>query len=338
MMNARKIRVLHVTAMYPTAEKPSFGVFVKSQVESLRNLADVELFIIPAGDGAVRYVRALSALLKRIEQGYDIIHVHYGDLASLVKLFYHGDTPVVTSYCGSDLNGNSSRGWIRSFKNLIFRDVNRYLSRQDSLSIAKSKELASRIEGRSPAVAVFPNGVDTGKFQPANRMECRKQLGWEIDKPTILFPANTHDAQKNFPLLRNALEAAGTTRCNLVTFEGASVSHDEVPLYLNASDLVVITSLREGSPNIVKEAMACNCRIFSTDCGDVAWLLEGATGSRIVPWPQESWNDAIRGFLDSAGDRESSRSRMALIEKGLDLESVASKLIDLYEKVLEERG
>lgn len=337
MRRSERIRVLHVTAMFPTAERPSFGVFVKTQVESLRELADVELFVMPAGRGPARYVRGLRSLLARIEHGYDIIHVHYGDLASLVKLAYRGKTPVVTSYCGSDLNGNRARRGIRSIKNAVFRHVNRYLARLDSRSIAKSEELASRIRGSSPAVTVLPNGVDTDVFRPMDRGECRRSLGWEADRPVILFPANTRDRQKNFPLLRRAVEAAGEDRCRLVTFEGARIEHDEVPLYLNGADLVVLTSLQEGSPNIVKEAMACDCRIYSTDCGDVAWLLGGSDGSRIVPWSQEAWNEAIGEFLDRWRELGPTGSRRALLDRGLDRESVARKLVAVYEEVLEGR-
>ncbi len=333
------IRVLHVTAMYPTAARPSFGAFVKSQVESLRRLDGVEtdLHVVPGGNGPFPYLKGAGALLRRIGGRYDIIHVHYGTLSSWIKMICRGKTPLVTSYCGSDLHGNAPGGGFASLKNGAFRALNRRLARFDAHSIVKSEELAREIRGISPAVSIVPNGVDVDLFRPFDRLESRRRLGWSERGAVILFPANTADRNKNFPLIEHAVEAAGKKRCRLVTFEGATIAHDDVPLYLNAADLVAITSRREGSPNIVKEAMACGCRIFSTPCGDVRWLLDGAAGSAIVPGDQAAWDGAIARFLDESPQEATSTSRQTLLAKGLDLDTVAHRIVDLYGAVLASR-
>jgi len=76
-----------------------------------------------------------------------------------------------------------------------------------------------------------------------------------------------------------------------------NVKHEDIPLYLCASDVLISTSKWEGSLNIIKEAMACNLPIVTTDVGDVRWLLEVVNNTAIVRNSELEIASAIKQVL-----------------------------------------
>lgn len=333
-MSNKRLKVLQITAMYPNATDPAFGTFVKSQIDSLMEHADVELLVVKGGNGVLPYLMSIPHLLKILYKGFDIIHVHFGSLASLIKLIYFGKTPVITSYCGGDLYGkikDNERGLY--FNSMIYRAVNKRLSGLDAWSITKSQNLADEIEAFAKNIAIIPNGVDMTKFNVRDKEQCKEELGIDKNKKTILFPADTNNPRKNFALLENALTSLGDEDYTLLTFKGRNINPEQIPTYMNASDLVVCTSLEEGSPNIIKEAMACNCTVFSTDCGDVTQLLEGVNDGKIIEYEEDKWAKALKGFLRN-DEVKPSNSREMLIRKGLDDKSVAKEILEVYQNAI----
>ena len=146
----------------------------------------------------------------------------------------------------------------------------------------------------------------------------------------VLFGGRRLDPTKNYTLAQAAMQelARRGLRAKLVALEG--VPHGQVPTWLSAADVVLLTSLREGSPNIIKEAMACDSPVVGVPVGDVAWLLEGVANSRLCSYDPKSLADGIADALatKSAGGRQRIRTL------GLDAESVAAKLEALYLNML----
>ncbi|MEM9481312.1 MAG: glycosyltransferase [Verrucomicrobiota bacterium] len=328
----RKLKVLHVTPMYPTVERPARGTFVKSQIDSLAGLVDSEVHVIEGGQGPAPYLQDLGLLRRKLRGDFDVIHVHYGNLATMVKMLGTGGTPVVTSYCGTDLLGDRPTTGKPRMRDRFYSPLNRYFARHDAHAIVKSAVLARQVESIVESLSIVPNGVDITKFRPMDQEQCRRKVGLADERrPVILFGADPANQIKNFSLVESALSKFLADTFRVLTFAGGKIKHEDIPVYMNAADLVILTSHHEGSPNVVKEATACSRPVYGTPCGDVEYMLDGIGGSRVIGYNAAKWARAFQDLLN--GDLPMrNNGHEKLVEKGIDTGSIARKLTAIYRK------
>jgi len=196
-----------------------------------------------------------------------------------------------------------------------------------SKTIVKSEDMKIRL-GLNNAV-ILPNGVDLNLFKPLDKKECRNKLGWDLDKKYILFASNPARPEKNFVLAKQTIENLNNDKIELkVVYD---VDHKLMPIYLNAADVFLLTSKWEGSPNIVKEAMACNIPIVATEVGDIKYLFGNIEGYYYTdPDPNklvEYINFVLNNDIKPTG-------RQRIIDLNLDYDSFAEKLISIYLEIL----
>lgn len=290
--------------------------FIQAQAESLRKLGHTIDYYPIKGKGIEGYISNIPQLKHYVKKGnYDIIHSHYSFCGVVSSLSIK--KRVVCSLMGSDVK--QSRLW----KILI-----RYFIKHKWLkTIVKSEEMKKELG--IDKVVVIPNGIDLEIFNPLDKNECRKKLGWRQDSRIVLFAANPQRPEKNFSLAKKAIATLNIEDVELKVVY--NVPHKEMPLYLNASDLLLSTSLWEGSPNVIKEAMACNIPIVCTDVGDVRWLLDGVEGCYITSQNPSEIADKLYIAL-SFNKRTTGREK--LIQLGLDSKTIAQRVIEIYENVL----
>jgi len=196
-----------------------------------------------------------------------------------------------------------------------------------SKTIVKSEDMKIRL-GLNNAI-ILPNGVDIELFRPLDKKECRNKLEWEWDKKYILFASNPARPEKNFVLAKQTIENLNNDKIELkVVYD---VDHKLMPIYLNAADVFLLTSKWEGSPNIVKEAMACNIPIVATEVGDIKYLFGNIEGYYYTdPDPNklvEYINFVLNNDIKPTG-------RQRIIDLNLDYDSFAEKLISIYLEIL----
>lgn len=296
---------------------------IQAQAESLRKLEHIIDYFPVKGKGFGGYLSNVPKLYKYIKQGdYDLIHSHYSycGVASALAT----KKPVVCSLMGSDVQ--ESGLW-----KIIIRFFIKHKWRK---TIVKSEGMKTELG--IDTVAVIPNGVDLEIFKPLDKNECRKKIGWKQDGKIVLFGADPNRKVKNFSLAKSSYNMLIerdpkliSMKIELITL--GSIAHEIIPLYLNACDVLLLTSKWEGSPNIIKEAKACNIPIVCTDVGDVRWLLDGVDGCYIT---SQNPNDIADKLHRALSFNKRTTGREKLIQLGLDSTIIAQRIIEIYENVL----
>jgi glycosyltransferase involved in cell wall biosynthesis len=313
--------------MYPTPNIPMGGIFVREQVESLRKRGleiDV-LFVNGVEEGKGAYLRGFGQTRRAAQGGrYDLIHAHYVFSGILAlgqgnPLAGKGRVPVVLTQHGIE----TQRGWTAP--------LCRWTSRRVDRTIATSPRVQQSLG--LPDVEVVPCGVDTDLFCPMGRSEARAALGLPQGPRLALF-AGMRRPEKRLDLIEAAVAEAqrlaaeaGGPEIQLVIADNEP--HERIPLYMNACDVLVLASEGEGSPMVIKEAMACNLPIVSVDVGDVAQVIGGTDGCFIVAREVRALANAIGAAL-FAGRRTDGRKAIM----PLSLDGIAARIETIYRETL----
>lgn len=299
------------------------GVVVKNQAESIvsSRLTSVDFFLI-VGKGLWGYFRSVPKLSKVIrKKGVDILHAHgFASLTATLSL----KKPIVVSLLGSEVLENKKIRWL--FRLLAKRWWN--------TTVVKSLELKQIVGQSNQKVLVIPNGVDTNKFKP-NMEPDKEVVGFSITKKTILFLADPTRESKNFNLSQNAFSLLNNPNVELKV--KCNFPKEDVPKLINAADIILITSKWEGSPNVVKEAMACNKPIVATNVGDIAWLFDNEPGHFLTDHTPYDVAHKLKLALEFIESGKFTKGRTRIFDLGLDSETIANKIYSIYEALLNEK-
>jgi glycosyltransferase involved in cell wall biosynthesis len=312
------VRILFVTNMYPSAEKPAYGTFVWQQAQQLRQFGHtVDIVNILGFRSKLNYLKgAVEVLQKTSRTAYDIVHAHYG--LSAFPAWFRLKPPLVITLHGGDVLGTR-----------VERFLSRIIWRFADDVIVVSEEIRRRIPG-----IVIPCGVDLNIFRPIDRSEARSRLGWPGDKYIVLFPFDRTRPVKRYDLAKAAVDKVAHTGVNIGLFTMSNVENSEMPWYYSAADVLLLCSDREGSPTAVKEALACNLPVVATDVGDVREILRGVEGTRISTHEVGDIARSLREVLElSRSGRFEGRAAMVRYDQACTIE----KIINVYKDVLRGR-
>ena len=156
----------------------------------------------------------------------------------------------------------------------------------------------------------------------------RKKLKINTKLKYILFLANKNNKNKNFKLLEDTINLMNDNNLKLLEFN-YPLDPNLVPLYINAADVIVLTSFFEGSPNVVKEALACCKPIVSVNVGDVKQNISGVDGCYISKYDMHNLSIQINRALNFKG-KTSGRDKI----KNLEINKIALLIIDLYKQIV----
>lgn len=295
--------------------KDGINAIVKEQGTSLKGMnVNIKYFPI-LGKGFSGYSKHIMKLKHHIHQySYDIYHAHYSLSAFVGTL--SGCHPLVVSLMGSDAHSQ-----------LLLRPLIRYLSiNKWQATIVKSRKMKSSI-GIANAY-VMPNGVDVKKFFIVDQKKAKKFVKFDLNKKYVLFASDPQRKEKNFSLAEKAFNKLNLHNVDLKIIYNKPL--ELMPYYYNACDVLLLTSLWEGSPNVIKEAMACNCPIVASDVGDVRWVLGKTEGCYIASLRVKDMTEKIDTALKL---KKRTQGRERILELGLDSDSTANKIIKIYKSL-----
>ena len=304
-----------------------FAPFVEEQISALQTCGLEILRYSITGKGIFGYLKELPKLKKSIRKHKpDVLHAHFGLAGLLATLAVIGvHLPVVVTYHGCDINAKINRPFSRIAMRLSTWNI--FVSNRQLL-IAYGTEQKTK---KSTNWSVIPCGIDTGTFNPAHVNDCWYDSKF-ISKSYVLFAGRYSDVVKNAALAQEVIHIYNDTHLDypMEMIELYGYSRNEVVTLMSRCNALLLTSIREGSPQVIKEALACGCPIVSVDVGDVSERVSGVVGCWVATSrdPKE-----LAELLESALFFGRTAGREKLLSDGMDNLQIAEKLISIYRKV-----
>ena len=303
-----------------------FVPFIEEQMAALQ-FAGVEIVRYGiTGKGILGYLRCLPALRRAIQQHQpNLIHAHYGLSGLLANL--QRRVPVVTTYHGSDINKPNILRFSRIAMRLSAHNI--FVSKRN-IAIAQPKD----------KYTLLPCGVNIP--QPWSEMQTQRveQLTlnqWVQEKLNagvkhVLFAGDFNNAVKDPELAKAAINELASEGVKVELIELKGYNRDQVNALMYNCDALLLTSKTEGSPQVIKEAMACGCPIVSVDVGDVAERVSGVEGCYVVRTREPK--DITQALQKAIACEGKTNGRDRILEMGLSNEQVAKRLIAIYQSLV----
>ena len=288
--------------------------FVREQGEHLRVLgAEIEYFAI-VGKGAMGYLRNYKRLKETIKTYQpDLIHAHFGLCGALCVL--QSQVPVViTCHNGETLT---------KYGNLI----SSLAVQRAKHTICVAQHIYDKLYLKPRHYTIQPCGIEVSEL--VDNELAKQKLGLPTDKYNILFGGSFTNLRKNVALANAALDILKRDDINLIEMKG--FSREQVTLLYNACDMLLLPTKSEGSPQVLKEAMAYNCPVVATDVADIAYLLDGVSNSYVTSFAPQDVAEKITRALE-CGQRTNGRERIEKLQ--LENSQVAKTIYSIYQQVL----
>ena len=318
------MKVLVVSNMYPglNNEFPQQGVFVKEQFDALKNLlkSNITLYKISGYSVFTKYIKSIFKIIFLIrKEKYDIIHIHYGLSAFFLffNFIFPSSTKIFLTCHGSDLLSSSFVGrFVKWMSLLLATRCNALICINENIY-----NIFSSIDCYKFRIAC---GVDTIRFKPN-----------DSNSDYFVFPGSKHNKIKNFSFFNSIVSKYNSKydKHSICTMNG--LDREQVVLLIQNAKALIMTSIREGSPQSIKEALSCDIPVISTDVGDVSELLESLPGTHVF---QES--DSLDTIVDKVHKciMEASCTRLSrrqrIFDRNLSNDSVANQLLEAYNQVI----
>ncbi len=311
------MRILVVTNLYPTQDRPTRGIFVKEQIEALKNVYQdltIDVQVIEGDRPRKEYLRTMLLLPGIVRKGrYDIVHAHFG-LTLISTLFIR--VPVIVTFHGSDLLINPTR------------KISRILAPTAEKAIVVSKKLQKSLGYGE----VIPCGIPVEHFNlPVGHGD--RHSGKSPSEITILFPSSPENKIKGYPLFKDTLQELQKRGYKIREIHLVNTEREKVPEVYWTSDVMLLTSISEGSPTVIKEAIASKLPFVSVDVGDVKEWADRVEFGRVVPDRNPgSMADAVQELLKGTRERKSLDNRDCI--SVMDNVNIARRIRLLYDEVM----
>lgn len=293
--------------------------------------------------------------IQKFNIKFDLIHAHFiwssGYVAA--KLKYKYNVPAIVTAHGFDI-------YDLPFRNDYWKiKIQNILSNIDYISTVSQKNagIISALNVHTP-VKVIPNGYNPTLFRYMDLETCRDKLHLPNDKKIILSIGHLNEVKGYKYLifamdklvkegndilsiivgggnLKNQLEEQ-IKRLNLennVKFVGLK-PHDEIPYWINACDIFVLSSLSEGNPTVMFETLGCGKPFIGTNVGGVSEIITDDKLGFVVE-PRDS--DALSNAIVKAVNNKWDRNYILNYSKQYTWENIAKNTMAIYDEVL-KRG
>jgi len=317
------MKILVITSEWPSKNYPNDVPFLVEHIQSLEKLVS-EIKVVKVKIGSIwKYFQSINKINRILKiNNYNIIHTHWG-WNGLIGCWF--SLPHIITFHGSDLNLPVK--W--SIRNITIQFISQLSSICTIKNIFVSSKLKNQAIIKSNKNEIIPIGLNLEKFKPMDKNEARHILNIPLDKKVILFGGNESQPVKRVQFAKKAIKQLGEEYALLtINYE----NHENIPLYMNSADALLMTSKSEGSPMMVKEALACNLPVVSTNVGDVKSMIDGLDNCHIIY--DESPNNIAKIVEKCISNRTIPNGRGTMINYSID--AIANQVYEVYKSVLGE--
>ena len=312
------MRILLVHSGNAVGGDSSKYTFVLEQGRALESQGCEVAYYAVVGKGMRGYLRNVKPLRKKIQEWKpDVVHAHFGLCGMVAVLTARKKVPVViTCHNGETLSKSANI-------------ISSLAIRRADYTICVAQHIYDKLFLKPKPYMIQPCGIDLKDLPLVDKAEAMKEMGLSSNKINILFGGSFSNARKNAPLAQAAIALLKRDDINLIEMRGFNRHH--VAMLFNACDMLLLPTKSEGSPQVLKEAMACNCPIVATDVADIAFLLQGVSNSYVTTFDPSDVADKIQRVIES-GERTNGRDRIN--ELKLDNPLVCETILGIYKEVL----
>lgn len=297
------------------------GIFIKEQIDALSKKGITFDFVFIDGyKSKFEYFKSIFTInytLFRESKRYDAIHIHYG-LTGLFLLFNPTSikNKTVLTLHGSDISIKSTK--------YVQRFISRLLVKKVHDVIVVNNDFLNETKTLNSSVHIIPCGINADFFSPP--------ISHTEITDVILFPSCADRAEKNFGLFEQAFRILKEKNPSLSYKCLDKMDRNQVRTTLQKSTLLMMTSLSEGSPQVVKEALACCLPVVSVPVGDVSTLLNSANNSFVTnSYSAYELASACEKIIQSGNRCQNGPRIIAKLE--LSNSSIAERIKVIYSKV-----
>ena len=313
------MKVLVLTNMYPTPRYPSFGTFVEEQARSLRQegVEEIDILFVNGVKSKMNYVWGFFRLWARLlTNRYDIIHAHYVFSGIIARAQL--SCPVILTHHGSQVFD----GWQAP----LCRWITPFMDE----AIVVSPEMKEK--GCLNKAHVVPCGINYDLFKPIPRDQARDELELPKDKKLVLYVGEYFRPIKRYDIVQAAMKLLKERDPDVELVLVSKKPLAEVPKYMSACDAMVLVSDGEGSPQVIKESMACNLPIVSVPAGDVPEVIGGTDGCYICSQDPADVADKLEMAL-RWGKRTNGRENI----KHMEIGAISRRIISIYDSLIQRK-
>lgn len=308
------MKVLLVHSGNAVAGNSEKYTFVREQGESLRVLGVDIVYFSVIGKGVIGYLSNYKRLQKAIKAFQpNLIHAHFGLCGALCVM--QSKIPVVIT-CH---NGETLSRYGNVITSLAIQRA--------AHTICVAQHIYDKLYFKPKNYTIKPCGIEITDVM--EKSIAQQKMNLPKDKINILFGGSFSNLRKNVALANAALKILNRDDINLIEMKG--FSREQVTLLYNACDMLLLPTKSEGSPQVLKEAMAYNCPVVATDVADIAYLLDGVSNSYVTTFDPADVADKIQKVIAS-GERTNGRER--IMQLRLTNNEVAKTIKTIYENIL----
>jgi teichuronic acid biosynthesis glycosyltransferase TuaC len=319
------MKILYVTNMYPTADRIYLGIFVKEQIAYYAKKYDInpDVYFIDGVKSNLNYLKSVFEINRLLlKTHYDLVHIHFGLSGMFLLINPFIKVPVIVTLHGCDIQSYRGEG--------LTQKIGKIIVKKSTRSIILNDNMSTLLAAYKHKLVKIPCGIDISLF---NLGRCNHNKTSFV----IGFPSDRNRHEKNYPFFKKVISNLEKQGYPIEIVEFTNFTRDEVVENLSRLDCLLMTSFTEGSPQIIKEALACNVPIISSRVGDVDLLLQNVDNCSIIDdYDETLFADKIKELILLKPEERVTNGRDRIIELGFDQDSISSKLHALYLSVTGE--